>query len=119
MPTSQESGAASRAAVRTTDRVAANSAAPSRMRITRGTNATWATAEPLDSDANAPRTASTHTVTSHPERKTAVHHHPATRAGALTLARLSARHTPKRIVATIAGLVTTPIIPAELKASAS
>src|SRR5215469_16851929 len=119
MPTNQESGAASRAAVRTADRDAANSAAPSRMRITRGTNATWVIAEPFDSDANAPRTASTHTVTSHPARKTTVHHHTETRARALTLVRPSARHTPKRIVATIAGLVITPIIPADLRPSAS
>src|SRR5215831_8669629 len=119
MPTNQERGAASRAAVRIAERVAANSAAPSRMRITRGTNATCAIAEPFDSDANAPRTASTHTVTSHPARKTAVHHHAETRVRALRLVRPSARHTPKRIVATIAGLVITPIIAADFKASAS
>src|SRR6516225_5317971 len=119
MPTSQESGAASRAAVRTADRLAANSAAPSRMRITRGTNATCAIAEPFASDANASRTASTHTVTSHPARKTTVHHHAEKRARALTLVRPSARHTPNRIVATIAGLVIAPIIAADLKASAN
>src|SRR5262249_54845494 len=119
MPTSQESGAASRAAVRTADRVAANSAAPSRMRITSGTNENGAIAEPFDSDANVPRTASTHTVASHPARKITVHHHAETRARALTLVRPSARHTPKRIVATIAGLVIPPIIPADLRNSAS
>src|SRR5262249_25391789 len=119
MPTSQESGAASRAAVRAADRVAANSAAPERMRITKGTKASVRIAGPFDSDANAPRTASPHTVTSHPARKTTVHHQAEMRARTLTLVRPSARHTPKRIVATIAGLVITPIIPADLKASAS
>src|SRR5262249_31441821 len=76
-------------------------------------------AGPLDSDPNAPRTASSQTVPSHPTNKIAVHHHAATRVRALTFTRSSARHKPKRIITTITGLATTPIRPTDLKTSAN